>query len=83
MNRIKAEIKFGDYGFFKESLNHSISVDLPAIPNIGERISLIIDGELHEGRVVDLVHEMELNSGSGEQAGFHYRCVKIVVDPSN
>lgn len=83
MNTIKAEIKFGDYGFFKENLNHALLVDLPVMPRIGEKISLTIDGELHKGQIVDLVHEMESNSGSDEKAGLHYHDVKIIVEPSN
>lgn len=77
MNTIRVAIDF------KGDPDSSVGVDFPVMPRIGERISLAIDGELHEGRIVDLVHEMELNSGSDEKAGFLYRYVRITVDPSN
>lgn len=76
MNTIRVSIEF------KGGSDSSVGVNLPVMPRIGEKISLTIDGELHKGQIVDLVHEMELNSGSDEKAGFQYRYVKIIVDPS-
>jgi len=77
MNTIRVSIEF------KGDPDSSVGVNFPVMPRIGEKISLTIDGELHKGQIVDLVHEMELNSGSDEKAGFQYRYVKIIVDPSN
>lgn len=77
MNTIRVSVEF------KRDPDNSIGVDLPVMPRIGEKISLMIDGELHEGQIVDLVHNMELNSGSDEKTGFHYRYVKITVEPLN
>lgn len=77
MNTIRVAIDF------KGDPDSSVGVNSPVMPRIGERISLTIDGELYEGRIVDLVHEMELNSGSDEKAGFLHRYVRITVDPSN
>lgn len=76
MNTIRVEVEF------KGKLDHSVGVNFPVMPRIGEKISLTIDGVLHKGQIVDLVHEMELNGGADEKTGFHYRYVKIIVEPS-